>query len=409
MDFPHLFQIQQTFDDSSIDDLPSAVRLEFEKSNLKERTRPGQTIAVGVGSRGINGLAPIVRTAIDCLKEWSLSPFITPAMGSHGGAVAEGQIEVLASLGITEESMGVPIRASMETVPLGRIPAGADIFLATDVISADHVMVINRVKPHTMFRSHVESGLCKMLCIGLGRQNGASHLHQFDLAEVIVPATLRVMEHINVLGGLAVTENHLHQTRSLKLVGSDEIISLDETFLVQAKELLPRIPTDQLDILVVEQMGKEISGAGMDNNVIGFWRRDGGERLPDYKTLIVLDLTDSSHGNAVGIGNADLTTRRLLDKVDIKTTSTNSLASGRPQTSKLPIGFDSDRDAIETAFKLYPRPEDVRFARIIDTSTLSSLWVSKPVLDELKHRENIRIDDTPMNLSFTGDGRLLPF
>ena len=408
MNLPELYPVEQRFDHTTIGDISLSVRQAFATSNLAASIRPGQCVAVGVGSRGIYNLKAIVATAINCLKEMSLDPYITPAMGSHGGATADGQVDVLAHLGITETTMGVPILANMDGVALGKIDCGAEVYVARDVIDADHVMVINRVKPHTMFRSQVESGLCKMLCIGLGRQVGASSLHQYNLAEVIIPAAKRIMQNVPVLAGLAVTETATGGTHSLDLVDAEGIIDLDRRLLRRAKQLLPILPMAKLDILIVERMGKEVSGAGMDPNVIGFWRRDGGERRPDYRTIVVLDLTDASHGNAVGIGLADLTTRRTLAKVDVATTATNSLTSGLPQTARLPIGLSDDRAAIEAALNLFPDPAGVRMARIVDTGHLVTFWVSRPVIDDLAGNGNVVIDRRPRAMTFDRDNRLLP-
>lgn len=407
MKFPVLYPVAQRFDTTKIEDIPQRVRKAFSNSDLGQRVRPGQRVAVCVGSRGIHNLKKIVRSAIDCLKELGLVPYITPAMGSHGGATADGQVEVLAHLGITESGMGVPIQASMEVHSLGRIVCGAQVFVARDVMDADHIMVINRVKPHTMFRSQVESGLCKMLCIGLGRQAGASNLHQHNLSDVIKPAAGLIMQRLPVLAGLAVTETATGGTHSIDLATTESIIDLDTRLLVTAQKLLPRLPMEQLDILIVERMGKEVSGAGMDPNVIGFWRRDGGKRSPDFRIIIVLELTDASHGNAVGIGLADLTTQRVLEKVDIRATATNALTSGRPQSARLPIGLADDKHALEAAMKMFPDPDHIKIARIVDTGHLARFWVSQPVLDDLIGNDRVVVDNSPTELTFDGNNRLI--
>ena len=235
-------------------------------------------------------------------------------MGSHGAATGEGQATVLRGLGITEEFTGVPIRATMEVASLGKVDEGPEIFTAVDALEADHIVVINRVKPHTGFHSDVESGLCKILAIGLGRQVGAANMHKYDLARCIVPAARLILEKTSVLFGLAVTENALGGTHSVRLAGPEEFVSTDRELLTEARELLPRLPVECLDVLIVEKIGKNISGAGMDPNVVGFWRRGGGERKPDYRVLVVLDLTPESHGNASGIGLADVTTKHFARK-----------------------------------------------------------------------------------------------
>ncbi|MCK5204501.1 MAG: DUF2088 domain-containing protein, partial [Desulfobacterales bacterium] len=307
MEFPSFYRIRQRFDDTSLKDVAQAVRAEFANFKPGPKIRAGQRVAVGVGSRGTHDLKILVVTVVECLRAMQLEPYIIPAMGSHGGATAEGQAQVLAELGITEESVKAPIVSNMDVVSLGHIESGAEVFFAKDALAADHIVVINRVKPHTVFRADVESGLCKILAVGCGRQKGAANMHKYDLGNTIVPAARLIMQKASVLCGLGVTENAVGGTHSIKLVGPEEFAELDREFLKIAWTLLPKLPMDDLDILLVDEMGKNVSGAGMDPNVIGFWRREGGARKPDFRYLIVLDLTPQSHGNATGIGMADLT------------------------------------------------------------------------------------------------------
>jgi hypothetical protein len=328
IEFPSLYRVEQHFDQTSVVDVAAEVRRQFASFQPGDRVTPGQRVAVCVASRGTHDLVAVVKATIDCLMEIGLKPTIIPAMGSHGGGTGHGQRMVLKGLGITEDTMGVPITATGEAVLLGRLDSGAEIFFARDALAADHLMVINRVKPHTAFRSEVESGLCKMLAVGCGRQRGALNMHKYDLGRTIVPAAEFILGKIPVLAGLAVTETASGETHSIRLARSDEFVKTDQELLKDAWDLLPRLPIDDLDLLIVDEMGKNISGAGMDPNVIGFWRREGGERRPDYRCLIVLDLTDASHGNAHGIGMADLITRRVLDRVDLKATYLNALTSG---------------------------------------------------------------------------------
>ena len=325
MNYPPLYRIQQQFEKTSIKDIPEAVRREFSRLGGAKNIKPNQRVAVTVGSRGIYNLRIIVATAVECLRNMGLKPFIIPAMGSHGAATAKGQIKVLKELGITESSVGAPIISSMDVVSVGRLDSGAKVFVSKDALEADHLVVINRVKPHTLLRGEVESGLCKMLAVGCGKHQGALNMHTFGLAATIVPAARIILEKAPVLCGLAILENSLDETHTLKLALPEQFVEADRELLASAKRLLPTIPLDDLDILIVEEMGKNISGAGMDPNVIGFWRREGGPREPDYRTLIVLDLTPESEGNAVGIGMADLTTQRVIDEIDSKPSYTNAI------------------------------------------------------------------------------------
>lgn len=409
MQFQEFFKVEQKFDSRCIQDVPEAVRREFDRLGLNDRVIPGQSVAVGVGSRGVHNLPELVRTSVECLKALSLKPFITPAMGSHGGATAEGQIEILAHLGITEAAMGVPIKASMDVVSLGRIDAGPEVFIAKDVLAADHIMVINRIKPHTLFTSKVESGLCKMVGIGLGRQAGASNLHQYDLAKVIVPAARLILAKLPFLCGLAVTESAMGGTYNTRLTTADQFVQTDSDLLEEAYRLLPRLPTDELDLLIVDRMGKEVSGAGMDPNVIGSWRRDGGERKPDYKTIVVLDLTDASHGNATGMGAADIIPKRMQDKIDFQATYKNALTAKCPRAGRMPMIADDDRTAIEAAVSLNADSSSARIVRILDTCNLDMFWATRPVVEGLNGKAGISIDQQAFKLAFDDQNRILPF
>lgn len=406
--FPNLHRVEQHFRQPAIRDVAAAVREQFARFDAAGRVRPGQRVAVAVASRGTHDLAVLVKTTIDCLAAMGLEPHIIPAMGSHGGGTGEGQRRVLEGLGIDESVMGCRITATSEAVQLGTLESGAPVFFACDALSADHLMVINRVKPHTAFRSNVESGLCKMLAVGCGRRQGAETMHKYDLASTIVPAARHILDKVSVLGGLAVTETASGGTHTVRLVGAEAFVETDRELLLEAWKLLPRLPIEDLDILVVDRMGKDISGAGMDPNVIGFWRREGGERRPDYRCLIVLDLTAASHGNAHGIGMADLTTRRVVDRIDWQATYTNALTSGVLRAGRLPVTVENDREAVAQALRLSPDPSRVRMARIESTTSLRAFWVSPVLVDELSAVPDVTVAHTAHPLRFDTAGRMQP-
>jgi hypothetical protein len=407
MEFPSFYRMQQRFDDTSLKDVAQAVRDEFANFKPGPKIRAGQRVAVGVGSRGTHDLKILVETVVECLRAMQLEPYIIPAMGSHGGATAEGQAQVLAELGITEESVKAQIVSNMDVVSLGRIESDTEVFFAKDALAADHIVVINRVKPHTAFRADVESGLCKILAVGCGRQKGAANMHKYDLGNTIVPAARLIMQKASVLCGLGVTENAVGGTHSIKLAGPQEFAEVDRKFLKIAWSLLPKLPIDDLDILLVDEMGKNVSGAGMDPNVIGFWRREGGPRKPDFRILIVLDLTSHSHGNATGIGMADLTTRRVIDQVDWDATYMNVFTSGVLRSARMPIPLENDRAAVEAALARVPVPANARMVRIVNTGELETFWASKAVLPELKANPGITADHQTFELCFNQDGRLI--
>jgi hypothetical protein len=362
-----MYRIQQRFDTTSIGDVPEAVRRGFSRLDIGKNVQPGQRVAVTAGSRGIDNLTTITATVVECLRNMGLKPFILPAMGSHGGATAEGQVKLLGELGITESSVGAPIISTMDVISLGSLDSGAEVFMSKDALEADHIVVINRVKPHTAFRSEVESGLCKMLTVGCGKHEGALNMHKFGLAASIIPAARIILEKTSVLCGLAIVENSADRSHTMRFVLPEQFVEIDRELLELAWKFLPGIPLEELDILVVDEMGKNISGAGIDPNVVGFWRREGGWRKPDYRTIIVLDLTPQSDGNALGIGLTDLTTRRVIDKVNIQATYANALTTGIWGSVRLPIALENDRAVLETALSHVSDLDHVRMVRIVNT------------------------------------------
>ncbi|MEJ2730136.1 MAG: DUF362 domain-containing protein [Deltaproteobacteria bacterium] len=408
MEFPLFYRIQQRFDDTCLKDVAGAVCDEFARFKPATKIRAGQRVAIGVGSRGTHDLKVLVETVVACLRTMQLEPYVIPAMGSHGGATGRGQAQVLAELGITEESVKAPIVSNMDVVSMGHVESGAEVFFAKDALEADHIVVINRVKPHTAFRADVESGLCKILAVGCGRQKGAENMHKYDLGKTIIPAARLIMQKTSILCGLAVTENALGATHSLRLAEPEQFVELDREFLKIAWSLLPKLPMDDLDILLVDEMGKNISGAGMDPNVIGFWRRAGGPRKPDYRILVVLDLTSHSHGNATGIGMADLTTRKVIDQIDWKATYMNVFTSGVLRLAHMPIPLENDRAAIEAALARVPVPAKARMARIVNTGELITFWAGETLLPELDANASLTVDHQPLELRFDSNGRIVP-
>lgn len=381
MTYPLFYDVEQTFETSQINDIAKtadAVFASFDRSTIKQ----GASVGITVGSRGIDRIVPLLQAVVRNLRAFGLHPFIIPSMGSHGGSTAEGQTAILSKLGITEESAGCPIVSSIETVSLGILDEGAEVFVAKDALEADYIFVMNRVKPHTLFHGEVESGLCKMLAIGLGKPRGADNLHNFPLETVIKPAALRILEHINLLAGLAVVENAVEKLHSIKLCTKEDVVKTDSSLLSVSAAILPRIPLDSLDLLIIDEMGKNISGTGMDTNVIGAWRRMAGERKPEYKTLVVLNLTPQSQGNAHGIGMADLIPKRLADSIDTTATYANSLTTGVWASGRLPITLPTDKAVIDAA--LAKAPKQIRAVRITNTLSLQHFWATEAVLDDLE-------------------------
>ncbi len=410
-----MYRIRQKLDPPVVADVAAAVRAEIGRLGLRSRLKPGGRVAVTGGSRGVADIATILRVTCDALKDLGAKPFIVPAMGSHGGATAEGQLQVLARYGVTPESMGVPILSSMETVEIGRMSWGLPVLMDRHAYEADHIVLVNRVKPHTNFRCHVESGLMKMLVIGLGKHQGAllAHRAAVDIGlDRMVPEVGRYsLSRLSILFGIGTVENARHQTAVVRAMLPEGLEQVEAQMLQEAWRLLGRIPFDFLHLLLVDEMGKEISGTGMDPNVIGrmYFFPNEEPKSPRYIRILVRDLTAKTAGNAVGMGLADFGTRRLASKVNFHYTYTNSLTGLSPMRSKLPIIFETDHEAIEGALKTIglTEPSDAKVARIRNTLALEYLQVSEALIPEVRERSDLEILDGPFEFRFSERDDLL--
>ena len=390
---PPLYRVRQGWQSAPLADVPGATCAQLDSLGLRAQLTPGMRIAVTAGSRGIHDLVPITRTTVAWLRAAGAEPFIVPAMGSHGGATAAGQVAMLAALGLTETSVGCPIHSTMDVVELGTLTDGTPVFMDRFAYEADGVVVINRIKAHTSFEAPIESGLAKMCAIGLGKRQGAEMVHRtgvYGLKHQLVPMARMVVERGKVLGGLAIVEDAREQTAALVALPPDEIGGAGEArLLVQSKALMARLPFDQLDVLVVDALGKEISGTGMDTKVIGRLPIPGEPPLtsPVIKVIVVLDLTEATHGNANGMGLADLTTMRLARKVDFHATYVNVLTAGLVGLCKggLPVTLPTGHDAVATALKVCGQadPAAARLVRIPNTLRLEELLVTAALLPEV--------------------------
>ena len=407
---PKWRRVAQTIEAPRMDSIPEAVAREMRK--IEQRVRPGMSVAVGVGSRGVARLAEIVRAVLAELKRLGARPFIVPAMGSHGGATPEGQLEVLAGYGVTPQSMDVPFDPTMETVQLGTTSTGMPVHWSRAALRADAVLPINRVKAHTDFHGDVESGLSKMLAIGFGKQKGAATVHRrgFDTFHEVVPETARlVFEKVNVLGGVASVENALEDVAHLEAVPGDRIAAREPELMRLSRTLMPRIPFDSLDVLVVDYLGKDVSGMGMDPNITGRYsvRHLVDPRNP--KKLAVLRLTERTHGNACGLGVADLTTRAVVENIDYQKYWTNVVSSTELTNGKTPIWVPDDRSAIALAILTAPRTDPLapRLVRIESTLHLREMWVVEALWQsDGRGQPLLRPLAEPCEMQFTADGRL---
>jgi hypothetical protein len=388
--FPTLYRIRQTLPRIAEPDVPGAVRREI--APFLARIAAGQRIAVTAGSRGIARLPEVTREVVRALAGAGARPFIVPAMGSHGGATAEGQKTLLASLGISESAMGCPVVSSMEVVQLGTTSHGYPVYMDQNATEADSIFVINRVKAHTIISGPVESGICKMLVIGLGKQSGADRIHKqalhISLGEMVLEASRVIVgsSRVRLLGALALVENaykELARVKGLALDDHARLVREESALLAEATRLLPRIPFDELDVLIVEEIGKNVSGTGMDTNVIG--RKDGVAK-PRIGAIYVRGLTEETHGNAHGIGMADVIPRRLLPYFDLNAMYMNAYTSRRVAQSKIPLLTETDLQALQVCmgFREDERPERARLVWIRDTSRLEELLVSQALLPEVE-------------------------
>ncbi len=408
---PKLYGVTQHFDETRIEDVPGAVRAAFASiPELKNRVKPGMTVALCVGSRGIADLPVLVKTSIECLQGMGLKVFITPCMGSHGGGTAEGQVDLLDGIGISEKTMGVPIHAKMDVETLGQIPDGPGVYFSKEALAADLIMPIVRIKQHTRLVGEIGSGFCKMLCIGCGKISGAEEYHRFGVEKPLLPAALTVLEKVDKLFcGLCVVENGHDHLHTMRMVLPKDFVETDKELLRLARSFLPTIPLNKADMLIVENMGKDISGAGADVNVIGKWRRDGGKREPDFDIQAVLNITDVSHGNAMGMGNFDLATEYFRDKLDLNATYVNALTSTRFRAARLPMIMKNDQVLMDSVLQSRAEPENLSIIVITSTAELARLWVTENLLDGLKSNPKISIDKEPQAFSFDANGRMKPF
>jgi hypothetical protein len=409
-----MYRVHQDLYDRVLVDLDSDV-IRQVTTKLSGRVKPGQRIAIGVGSRGVANIARIARATAEAIRRVGGEPFVVPAMGSHGGATAEGQVEVLESLGVTEAFVRCPILSSMDVVQLGSTDDGMPVYLDRNAAEADGIVVINRVKKHTDFHGDLESGLMKLICIGLGKKAQADLVHSYGAPGLkkYVPLVARVtLSRASILLGIATLENGFEQTAEVATFLPNEIEAGEKRLLRKNKRYYPMLPFDSLDLLIVDRIGKDVSGTGMDTNVIGRMRIAGAPEpiRPRIRTIVALSLTEASHGNAVGVGLADLISRRLRDDIDDAAMAINVITSGFLERGKVPITLPTDQAAIETALSRLPpdsrrRP---RAARILDTLHVSDFDVSEALVDELASRPGITLSDEGVALTFNAAGRISP-
>ena len=412
---PRIFRVKQHFEAPQVDDVPGEVGRQLAGLRLGEKIQPGQSVAISVGSRGITDIRLIIRAVVQHFLELGAKPFVVPAMGSHGGGTAEGQREIVESYGMTEEFLGCPIRAGMETVVVCQAAEGFPVHFDRYAYEADHVVVCGRVKPHTLFTGDIESGLMKMMLIGLGKCEGAKTYHaaiqDYTFGQIIRSVVGELMAKCPIVAGLAIVENAYDQTARIEAVRPEEFEAREKELLVLAKKWLARLPFQHVDVLLIDKMGKNISGVGFDANVVGRKHNDHKaveDEFPKVKRIAVRGLTPESHGNAVGIGMAEFCRSQLLREADFEIVRLNALISGHVSAGMVPLDYETDREILEKALGTVgmTEPPDAKLLWIANTLDLGELECSAAYLDEVRTRDDLEILTEPRELPLDAAGNL---
>lgn len=408
---PRMVKAHQSFDRPRIDDLEKSLTQMLRAGGYLTKIRPGQRVAVTAGSRGITDIALTLKIVVKEIRAAGGNPFLFPAMGSHGGATAEGQIQILHNLGVTEEFVGAPILASMETVQIGSSEGGRPVYLDKHADEADAIVVVNRIKPHVAFRGPFESGLMKMVTIGMGKQKGADFAHMLgfgQMAEAIPDIGRVTIGKKNILCAVAILENAYHETAAVEAMGKEMIESREPELLEEAWRLYPRIFFDELDVLILDEIGKDISGTGFDTNIVGRYHTPYASGGPRITRVGALDITDKSGGNANGLGILDITTRRAYEKFDFEQTYPNALTSTVPMSVKLPMVLNNDRQAVQAAIKMSNILDRaaIRMVRVKNTVQLGEIEISENLIPLAEEHPNLSVISGPYELPFDGEGNL---
>lgn len=413
--YPRIFRVRQHFTGPTIADVAAEVKAELSKLPLHQRIKPGESVAVTAGSRGIANIAVIIRATVEHLKTLGAEPFIVPAMGSHGGGTAEGQVEILTGYGITPEFCGCPIKASMETIVVCETKEGFPVHFDKFASEADHVLVVGRVKPHTGFVGDIESGLMKMMLIGLGKHRGALIYHRaiqdYSFPQIVRSVAAEVIAKCKIVAGLGVVENEREETAKIQAVLPEELEAREKELLVLAKKWIPRLPFDRCHVLLVDQMGKNISGTGMDTNVVGRKYNDHKameDEYPKVKVIAVRSLTEETHGNATGVGMAEFCLTRVIKQIDERKTRINCLTGGHVAAGMHPFDYATDREILDVALPTIglAEPPDAKVLWVHNTLDLVEVECSEAYLPQAREMKNLEILTEPRAMPFDAAGNL---
>lgn len=416
-DYPQIFRVRQTFERPQVTDIPGEVASQLASLSLQKSVKPGQSVAITAGSRGIANIQLVIKAIVDHFKDLGAKPFIVPSMGSHGGGTAEGQQEIIEGYGITEAFCGCPIRASMETVVVCQAAEGFAVHFDKLAFGADHVVVCGRVKPHTGFYGDIESGLMKMMLIGLGKHAGAKIYHRaikdYSFGQIVRSVAREVLSKCRIVAGVGIVENGYDETAKIQAVAPHEFEDREKELLVLAKKWLPSLPFKTADLLLIDEIGKNISGTGMDTNVVGRKYLDhvaAEHEWPKIRTIIIRGLTPETHGNATGIGLAEFALTRAIDAIDIPITRTNCLTGGHATGAMIPIHYASDREVLDVSLPIIglTEPVDAKLMWIHNTLDVAEVECSAAYLDEARERTDLEIVSDVRPLPFDASGVLPP-
>ena len=418
MNFPKMIRVRQRFEKFVLEDISQEIFSQIDRISLSSRIKEGESVAIGCSSRGIANYVEIVKATVKKLQELGLIPFLFPAMGSHGSASSEGQEKVLEHYGVTEKAMGAPIKSSLDVVQIGETEDGIPVCIDKLANNADHIVLINRIKMHTEFEADIESGLMKMMAIGLGKKTGATRYHQAIMKHgyyrTILTIAHAVMESGKILFGVGIVENGLSQTAQIGVLPPETLEEEEKKLLKTAKRLFARLPFEDVDVLIIDEMGKDISGSGFDSKVVGriYMPLIAEEPTsPRIKRIVVCDLTEKTEGNADGVGLADFVTQHLVDKIDLHALYVNAIAGTEPEHAKIPLTLKNDRDAIQVAIDsigLIPT-EQLKIMRIKNTARLSEVMLSDAYKSELSERDDLELITESKPMTFNSNGNLTAF
>ncbi|MFM7843757.1 MAG: lactate racemase domain-containing protein [Planctomycetota bacterium] len=413
--YPRIFRVRQTFEAPRVADVEATVHEQLARLQLSQKIQPGQQVAITAGSRGIAGIRFILRAIVAHLRTLGAEPFLVPAMGSHGGGTAAGQREVLQSYGVTEEFCGCPIRASMETVVVCQAAEGFPVHFDKHAFGADHVVVCGRVKPHTNFVGDIESGLMKMMLIGLGKHAGAKIYHRaildYNFGQILRSVAREVLSRCRIVAGVAIVENAYDETGLIEAVAPQDFEAREKELLVLARQWLPKLPFPVADFLLIDEIGKNISGTGMDTNVIGRKYNDHAaaeHEFPKVKRIAVRGLTHETHGNATGVGIAEFCRSRVVEQMDQRVTRINSLTGGHPTAAMLPLDYPSDREIFDVALPTIglTEPPHARLLWIRNTLEVGEVECGEAYWEAARTRTDLEVIVPPRPLPFDDAGNL---